>query len=283
MSRLDITGRRNKMNRNLFFVLLAGGTINNYPKALIKTPNNTPIIQEILSIIKNLNYNEYKINHYSTAILYPPLFEKEFLQFEHFLADQSKKIILIQAGETLQETISNFIDYCKNLHDDFYILFSATDTPLINLESLDDIIKRFSLLDGDLFYPFVSQEVYKVQFGSKLAKKRTFVKLSKDKFCSTGIVIIKKSTLLLHWENIKLILQNRKSPHKIISILKLNPFVIFKILIGKLTVLELEKEINKIFNIKAQGLLTNYANLAFNIDNNQDLEDYSKINKNIKI
>ncbi|MCS7164831.1 MAG: hypothetical protein RMJ51_00900 [Candidatus Calescibacterium sp.] len=259
--------------RKLVLCFLAGGKINDQPKCLIKTPKGTHTLEEILNIFNQINYQEYGIKVEKKIILYPAN-NKE--QFQKLVTDEE----LIEAGNKLTETIHKAISSLNQTQEDSFICFIATDTPLINYESIEDIIKRFSLLEGDIFYPFVSQEVYRVKFGPKLTKRRTFIKLNKDSFCGTGIIIIKKQTLLKIWDTVNKILENRKNPLKIAQILNLDPITLLKLIIGKLTVLELEKKINEIFGIKAQGMLTNFANLAFNIDTPQDLQDYSQIIKN---
>ncbi len=269
--------------RKLDLVFLAGGIIQNQPKCLIKSLSGKTIIEEILTIFSQINYKEYNLEIKNRFLMYPKNYLEDFTKiienFNKNLKESNLTINLIQAGDSLQKTIENFIKKYEIPvnENDSYICFIATDIPLITLEAVEDIIKRFCLLEGDLFYPFVSKEVYKVQFG-KLTKRRTFVKLGKDSFCGTGIIIIKSSIFLSLWEKFKSIIENRKNPLKIIKLLKSNysfdNWSIIKILIGKMTVLELEEKINNLLNIKTQGLLTNYATLAFNIDILQDLEDY---------
>lgn len=259
---------------SLFF--LAGGTMNSIPKCLIKTPENYTILEKILRIFFSIDYAEHNIKVRDYLVLYPVNFYEKFLEISRKLGF---KLQLEEAGNTLLSTLTKVIELETNkVHDnEKFLFFVATDTPLITQEAVEDIIKRFSLLEGDLFFPFVSKEVYKVQIGKKLAQKRTFFKLAKDSFCSTGILIIKKAVLISVWEKIKNIFENRKNPLKIIKILDFDYLTTLKLIFGQMTVLELEEIISKKFNIKAQGLLTNFANLAFNIDDNKDLEDYEKI------
>ncbi|MCS7243492.1 MAG: hypothetical protein RMJ36_01990 [Candidatus Calescibacterium sp.] len=267
------------MKRKLILCFLAGGKIDNQPKCFIKTPNNKTILEEEFEIFNRITYDEYNIELENIIILYPKNYEK--LEFTKLFEKNGISIDFLEGGETLQETINNVILFIQNkeVEDNTFICFISTDTPLINHEAIDDIIKRFSLLDGDVFYPFVSKEVYRVKFGDKMAKNRTFIKLSKDSFCGTGIVIIKKGILLNIWEKIKKILENRKNPYQIAKLLNLDPITILKIMTGRYTVLELEDKINSMFKIKTQGMLTNFANLAFNIDNQQDIKDYQEILK----
>ncbi|MFN3996007.1 MAG: hypothetical protein ACK4GR_05720, partial [bacterium] len=250
-----------------------------FPKCLLKTPDNETIMEKILNIFSSLDYSKYNLELTDSILLYP----KNYLEnFERMLKKDDlgfkDKIKLQQAGESLLLTVSKAIEsHTKNLDENTFLFFIATDTPLITFEAVEDIIKRFSLLEGDLFLPFVSKEVYKVQFGKKLSKNRTFFKFSKDSFCSTGIFIVKNSVLNNLWEKFKTILEKRKNPIEIIKILGFDFSTFIKLILGNMTVLELEEKINQMFNIKAHGLLTNFANLAFNIDNKKDLENYNEL------
>ncbi len=265
--------------KKIIAILLAGGKLSNEYKCFFKTPNNNFIIQEILNIIDKVNYQDYRLILESIYILFPPDIDEN--DFKSKLSLPDRNVIFVRGGEKLVDTVSNFVNLRKEtIEENRYLLFIATDTPLIDFESLDDILKRFSLLDGDVFFPFVSKEVYKVQFGGNLVKRRTFVKLKKDSFCGTGILVIKENIFLSIWDKVKGILENRKDPIKIAKDLNVDFFTILKLISGNMTVIELERKLSEIFNIKAHGLLTNFANLAFNIDSMQDLKDYEEIVKN---
>lgn len=265
--------------KKIIAILLAGGKLNNEYKCFFKTSNNNFIIQEILNIIDKVNYQDYRLILESIYILFPPDIDEN--DFKSKLSLPDRNVIFVRGGEKLVDTVSNFVNLRKEtIEENRYLLFIATDTPLIDFESLDDILKRFSLLDGDVFFPFVSKEVYKVQFGGNLVKRRTFVKLKKDSFCGTGILVIKENIFLSIWDKVKGILENRKDPIKIAKDLNVDFFTILKLISGNMTVIELERKLSEIFNIKAHGLLTNFANLAFNIDSMQDLKDYEEIVKN---
>ncbi|MFN3478577.1 MAG: hypothetical protein ACK4ZM_04360, partial [bacterium] len=277
--------------------LFAGGLFNInenstlFPKCLLKTPDKETIMEKILNIFSSVDYSKYNLELTDSILLYPKnylenferMVKKDDLGFKDKIKLQQERMVkkddlgfkdkikLQQAGESLLLTVSKAIEsHTKNLDENTFLFFTATDTPLITFEAVEDIIKRFSLLEGDLFLPFVSKEVYKVQFGKKLAQNRTFFKFSKDSFCSTGILIIKNSVLNNLWEKFKIILEKRKNPIEIIKILGFDFSTFIKLILGNMTVLELEEKINQMFNVKAHGLLTNFANLAFNIDNKKD-------------
>jgi len=255
------------VGREVILVLLAGGLLDNKPKCLIETPENKTIIEKCLEISRNINYQSYNLLLKKIIICFPAQFELKMQ-----LLDNEE---IIPSGSTLTETIENTIQHLSSYDPNIYIIFLATDLPLINFEAVDDIIKRFSLLDGDLFFPIVSKEVYQVRFGKN--SRRTFLKMKKDSFCSTGITIIKKETLGKIFPKVKDIIEHRKDPFYIIKSLNLDTLTIMRLLIGAVSVLEAEKIVERIFNMKAHCLLTNYVTLAFNIDNEKDLEEYYKI------
>jgi len=258
------------VDREIVVILLAGGFIEinsqKILKCLIETPDKKSIIQHCLEIFRTINYSQYNLLLKKTLICVPQEFQ------EKLNINLSENEELVFSGNTLTETIENAIKHISNYSQDTYLVFVATDLPLINTEAINDIIMRFSLLQGDLFFPLVSKEVYKVNFGKE--SKRTFFKMKKDSFCSTGITIIKKGKLEEIFPKIKEIIENRKDPIKIINSLKLNNLTLLKLMLGMISVLEAEKIVEEVFNLKANALLTNYAILSFNIDKKEDLDYY---------
>ncbi|MEN3015495.1 MAG: hypothetical protein ABDH21_05530 [bacterium] len=263
--------------RNLSLVFLASGLLDDKPKALIQTHLKTTILETVMNAFFSVNYQKLDVHINRSIVTYPLNYENDFKQLT-----TNYPVELVLGGQKLYQTIDNSFQAIKNyLQDDDYICFIATDTPLVTSEAVEDIIMRFSILDGDLFYPFVSIESYIVQLGKKAIRNRTFVKLARDKFCGTGIVIVNKRSLLKIWDNLIYIIENRKNPLKMARLFRINFLWLLNLILGRITVLQLEEQVERVFGIKPQGLLTTFANLAFNIDKRQDLEDYQEIVKNI--
>ncbi len=261
-------------------ILLSGGILEDQLKSLLKLKDseltiiekifeifskydNSKIIKKIISLPENyLNY----VNNLPVS---------NFENIKKYLIDYE----IVFSGERLVDTIKNVLNKLLNEdkrninnEDDEYFLFVATDVPFISYESINDILFRLDYIDGDVFLPIVSKEVYEVKFSSKASKLRTFVKFKNDSFCAASLFVIKKNITPKFMNLLETILENRKKTLKLAEIFGYDIFI--KLIFKNLTVLELEQKISDLFNIKAHAILTNYPELAFNIDKKQDLEFY---------
>ena len=144
---------------------------------------------------------------------------------------------------------------------------SASDMPLITARSIVDIAERVELLEGDLFYPVVARQRYIAQFS---VANRTFVRMGRDAFCGTGIVIARAGIIDGLLEVARFFVDNRKQPLKLASFFGWQ--TVLKLLSGKLTLLEAEKIASQKLGLNAKVLLSSYPELAFNVDKQEDIE-----------
>ena len=263
--------------KKYYLILLSGGLINDKLKSLLIHSNLT-ILEKIFEIFSK--YDESKI--LKRFITLPENYLNYFNNIPYENLQNIKNYLLkyevINSGEKLLDTIKNVINRILNLKEtesDTYLLFVATDTPFITYESINDIIFRLDYIEGDVFLPIVSKEVYEVRYSNRASKLRTFVRFKNDSFCNTSLFIIRSQIIRNFLDLLENILKNRKKPLKLAEIFGYD--ILFKLILKNLTVIELEERINKLFNIKAHAILTNYAELAFNIDKKQDLEFYYKL------
>ena len=257
--------------KKYFLILLAGGILDDAIKAFIKLNDSSlTIIEKIFDIFSNYDSNKIE----NRIITLPNNYLEYLNQLSIENSSNIKKYIenykVIYSGYTLVDTIKNVLDNLGEFEG--YLLFVATDTPFVSYESINDIIFRLDYIDGDVFFPIVSKEVYEVKFSNRASKLRTFVKLKKDSFCGTSIFVINKKVINSFMNLMELILNNRKKPLKLAEIFGYD--ILFKFILGDLTVVELEEKISQMYNIKVHAVLTNYAELAFNIDKKEDLLFY---------
>jgi hypothetical protein len=263
--------------KKYYLILLSGGLINNNLKSLLIHSNLT-ILEKIFEIFSK--YDESKI--LKRFITLPENYLNYFNNIPYKNLQNIKNYLLkyevIDSGEKLLDTIKNVINRILNLKEtesDIYLLFVATDTPFITYESINDIIFRLDYIEGDVFLPIVSKEVYEVRYSNRASKLRTFVRFKNDSFCNTSLFIIKSQIIGNFLDLLENIIKNRKKPLKLAEIFGYD--ILFKLILKNLAIIELEERINKLFNVKAHAILTNYAELAFNIDKKQDLEFYYKL------
>jgi hypothetical protein len=263
--------------KKYYLILLSGGLLNGNLKSLLIYSNLT-ILERIFEIFSK--YDESKILRRFITL------PENYLNYFNNIPSENlqniknylQKYEVINSGEKLLDTIKNVVNKILNLKEtdsDIYLLFVATDTPFITCESINDIIFRLDYIEGDIFLPIVSKEVYEVRYSNKASKLRTFVRFKNDSFCNTSLFIIKSQIIGNFLDLLENILKNRKKPLKLAKIFGYD--ILFKLILKNLTIIELEERINKLFNTKAHAILTNYAELAFNIDKKQDLEFYYKL------
>jgi hypothetical protein len=263
--------------KKYYLILLSGGLLNGNLKSLLIYSNLT-ILERIFGIFSK--YDESKILRRFITL------PENYLNYFNNIPSENlqniknylQKYEVINSGEKLLDTIKNVVNKILNLKEtdsDIYLLFVATDTPFITCESINDIIFRLDYIEGDIFLPIVSKEVYEVRYSNKASKLRTFVRFKNDSFCNTSLFIIKSQIIGNFLDLLENILKNRKKPLKLAKIFGYD--ILFKLILKNLTIIELEERINKLFNTKAHAILTNYAELAFNIDKKQDLEFYYKL------
>jgi hypothetical protein len=258
-------------------ILLSGGLLNGNLKSLLIYSNLT-ILERIFEIFSKYDESRILRRFITLPENYLNYFNNIPSENLQNIKNYLQKYEVINSGEKLLDTIKNVVNKILNLKEtdsDIYLLFVATDTPFITCESINDIIFRLDYMEGDIFLPIVSKEVYEVRYSNKASKLRTFVRFKNDSFCNTSLFIIKSQIIGNFLDLLENILKNRKKPLKLAKIFGYD--ILFKLILKNLTIIELEERINKLFNTKAHAILTNYAELAFNIDKKQDLEFYYKL------
>jgi hypothetical protein len=263
--------------KKYYLILLSGGLLNNKLKSLLIHSNLT-ILEKIFETFSKYDQNKILKRFITLPENYLNYFNNIPSENLENIKNYLLKYELINSGEKLLDTIKNVINRILNLKEtesDTYLLFVATDTPFITYESINDIIFRLDYIEGDVFLPIVSKEVYEVRYSNKASKLRTFVRFKNDSFCNTSLFIIKSQIIGNFLDLLENILKNRKKPLKLAEIFGYD--ILLKLILKNLTIIELEERIDKLFNIKAHAILTNYAELAFNIDKGQDLEFYYKL------
>jgi len=263
--------------KKYYLILLSGGLLNNHLKSLLIHADLT-ILEKIFEIFSKYDENKILKRFITLPENYLNYFNNIPSQNSQNIKNYLLKYEVINSGEKLLDTVKNVINRILNLKEleaDIYLLFVATDTPFITYESINDIIFRLDYIDGDLFLPIVSKEVYEVKYSNKASKLRTFVKFRNDSFCNASLFIIKSKIIRNFLDLLENIIENRKKPLKLAEIFGYD--ILLKLILKNLTIIELEERVNKLFNIRSHAILTNYAELAFNIDKKQDLEFYYEL------
>lgn len=169
-----------------------------------------------------------------------------------------------------ERLIDNIAEALKQAEDSAqYILIATCDIPFITPEAVEDLIARANT-DADLYYPIVEKRIHDMRFPGI---RRTYVTLKEGVFTGGNLFIIRPKALLPILGRLERLLELRKSPFSLSAELGFR-FVIsllFSKFTGMLTIDKLQKRVEEMFHIRAEALISNYAEIANDIDGAEDL------------
>lgn len=171
--------------------------------------------------------------------------------------------LIIDSGESMIENIQKGM---KKLNTDHEVLVITCDIPLIRKEVIDQFINLCQDKKADIYYPIISKEANQTKFPGV---KRTYVQLKEGTFTGGNMVLIKPEVIsdALSWLE-KAILW-RKKPWKLSQLL--GPKIIFKFIIGSLSLSEIENRVTKILGHRGVGMVIEYPEVGFDVDKPSDL------------
>ncbi len=145
------------------------------------------------------------------------------------------------------------------------VLVATADIPLLTPEAVRDVVTRDS--GTGLVYPVISRAACERAFPGG---KRTYAKLKTGKFTGGNLFLLEPSLIHNFMPKLKQVIANRKNPLAIAGLIGID--MLFKFPFGILTIAELERKISKILNVPASALITEFAEIGFDVDKPEDLE-----------
>ncbi|HHV17272.1 MAG TPA: NTP transferase domain-containing protein [Thermoanaerobacterales bacterium] len=162
---------------------------------------------------------------------------------------------------------ANILKGVEIFSDDDMILISTSDIPMITSEAIGDFVEKSLILDADFCYPIVPKEENENKYPGV---KRTYVKIKDGTFTGGNMVLVKAGTVKRCVKKAEAFMSYRKKPWKLAGILGIN-FVI-KLLMGTLTIKQLEDRVSDLFGIKARAVICPYPEIGTDVDKDSDLE-----------
>ncbi len=171
--------------------------------------------------------------------------------------------LIIDSGNSMIENIQSGI---RELNSQGYVFLISSDIPLIKSEVIDEFIESCQEEKADIYYPIISREDNQAKFPTA---KRTYVRLAEGTFTGGNMVLIKPEVLndTLYW--LEKAITWRKKPWKLSRLLGVK--IIFKYLIGSLSLEEIERRVSEIIGYKGLGMITEHPEVGFDIDKPSDL------------
>jgi molybdopterin-guanine dinucleotide biosynthesis protein A len=182
---------------------------------------------------------------------------------ELFNSLSGKVDAIIDSNSDITDNILSGIEYFNALDD---LLICSCDIPLLSPKAVDDFISRAKEMNVDFCYPIVEKSVNEKRFPGS---KRTYVKLKDGTFTGGNIFFVNPTVISKTYVLTKNLIENRKNPLKMAKLLGFSFLV--NLLSGKLTINKIENKVSRIFGITAKAIISNYPELANDVDKLDDI------------
>jgi len=176
---------------------------------------------------------------------------------------------LIQGGP---DVIDNAVLGVRALGSESPVLVLTSDIPLITGPVIDTFVRQCLAKPADLHYPAISREVNERRFPGV---KRTYAKLSEGTYTGGNVFLLNPKLVPELAERAKAFVAARKSPAKLAGLL--GPAFLVKLLLGSLSMAELESKVSRMFGIRGAVIVSQSPEIGVDVDKLSDLEIVRKV------
>jgi CTP:molybdopterin cytidylyltransferase MocA len=145
------------------------------------------------------------------------------------------------------------------------VMVATADIPLLTPEAVQDVVSRDS--GTGLVYPVISEAACERAFPGG---KRTYAKLRTGKYTGGNLFLLEPGLIGGFMPKLKQVIANRKNPLAIAGMIGIDTLLKFPF--GMLQISELEQKISKILGVPSSALITEFAEVGFDVDKPEDLE-----------
>ena len=150
--------------------------------------------------------------------------------------------------------------------DDEHVLVCATDVPLLTSTAVDGFAALAATSPCDIGYGFVPRRIHDDRYPGV---RHTWVRLREGTFCGGGISVMRAGAAKKIQEALRRFTDARKSPAKMAALF--SPGLAFRILLGNVSIAELEARANALTVLVCRGIQCPYPEVAVNVDRLADL------------
>lgn len=172
--------------------------------------------------------------------------------------------IIVEGGQTIVETIRIGM---AALNHPRRALVATADIPLLTAAAVDDFLAQCALVEADLYYPIVPQEVNERHYPGN---KRTYVRLKEGTFTGGNLFLVNPAIVGHCMDVAEAMIDNRKNPLKLCRMLGWS-FVI-RFLCGILKLRDVEQRVSVLLDVTGAVILSPYPELGIDVDKPSDLE-----------
>lgn len=152
----------------------------------------------------------------------------------------------------------------ETLSNESRVLIATADIPLLSPAAISDILLRDT--GQGLVYPVVTKTAAERAFPGG---KRTYAKLLEGTFTGGNLFLLEPRLVNQFLPRLEFILENRKNVIRLAGMFGV--VALIKLFLGQLSKAELERTVSKILGVPAQALISEYAEIGFDVDKPEDL------------
>lgn len=170
------------------------------------------------------------------------------------------------AGSSLVQSLFSGLQALPSSHNP--VLLAAGDLPFLTTEAVNDFLDRCAAEPNNaLWYGFLDKAVSQAKYPEV---RHTWVKMVEGTFCGGGLTCLRADIAETIREAMATVTAGRKNPFKLAGILGLK--TLFYLLTGKLTIPMAEEAAARLLKLPCCGIVSPYAETAYNIDDAESLE-----------
>lgn len=144
------------------------------------------------------------------------------------------------------------------------LLVVTADVPMLTGPQVADVLQQAP--QAALVYPIVNKEVCQAAYPEV---KRTYARLQDGTFTGGNLFLLDPRLVSKFLPRLREVLTARKQPLRLAAMI--GPGVLLKLLIGRLSIAELEGKVSRLLGVEARALMTSHAAVGTDVDKESDL------------
>jgi molybdopterin-guanine dinucleotide biosynthesis protein A len=149
-------------------------------------------------------------------------------------------------------------------HVEGRVLVATTDIPHLTPEAVRFVLEKAP--EAALVYPIVPREAVEARFPGN---RRTYARLKEGTFTGGNLLLLDKALFFQALPLAKKVVALRKKPLALARLIGLD--ILLKLLLGSLSLGELEARAKRVLGVEARALLTPYPEVGVDVDREEDL------------
>lgn len=149
-------------------------------------------------------------------------------------------------------------------HVEGRVLVATADIPHLTAEAVRFVLGKAP--EAALVYPIVPKEAVEARFPHT---RRTYARLKEGVFTGGNLVLLQKELFYRALPLAKKVVALRKRPLALARLIGLD--ILLKLLLGRLSLAELEARAGRILGVEAKALITPFPEVGVDVDREEDL------------